>query len=55
MTRRATFTRDELKAAAQVAVENGVAVVIEREGARAIVTPQTTPKGDLFDQVDMTR
>lgn len=44
MTKRATFTRDEIAAAASVAVEKGVAIVIERpDGNRITVTPQAPP------------
>lgn len=44
MTKRATFTRDEIAAAASVAVEKGVAIVIERpDGNRITVTPQSPP------------
>ena len=56
MTQRARFTKAEIDAAAAVAVAQGVSVVIEtRDGNRITVTPQTSPKADPFDLVDMSR
>ena len=56
MTRRAVFTRADMEAAAAVAVERGVSVALEtKDGNRITVTPQTAPKADPFDFVDMSR
>jgi len=50
------FSRSEIADAAAVAVAQNVSVVLERpDGNRITVTPQTAPKADPFDLVDMSK
>ena len=53
MTRRATFSREAIAAAASVAVEKGVVIVIERpDGSRITVTPQSGPAATDADLIN---